>query len=121
MLREFSMRGTIRHAPDRFNARRPEKGPDRLLLCAAMSEWSREALGERIFQILRDEILSVEGNFSPQSNLVESGLDSLAVTQLMLSIEESTGIWVDESLLTPEHLESAETLAALVHAQLQGD
>ena len=85
-----------------------------------MSEWSREALGERIFQILRDEILRVEGNFSPQSNLVDAGLDSLAVTQLMLSIEESTGIWVDESLLTPEHLESAETLAALVHAQLQG-
>ena len=29
----------------------------------------------------------------------------------MLSIEESTGVWVDESLLTPENLESAESLA----------
>ena len=38
----------------------------------------------------------------------------------MLSIEESTGVWVDESLLTPENLESAESLAALVHGQLPG-
>ena len=43
------------------------------------------------------------------------GLDSLAVTQLMLSIEETTGVWVDESLLTPENLQSSETLAACVH------
>ena len=33
----------------------------------------------------------------------------------MLSIEESTGVWVDESLLTPENLASSETLAACVH------
>ena len=84
-----------------------------------MSDWSREALVERIHGILRDEILATTGDFSPQSNLVEAGLDSLAVTQLMLSIEESTGIWVDEGLLTPENLESSESLAALVFEQLQ--
>ena len=80
-----------------------------------MSGWSREALVERVHAILRDEILSVGPEFSPDSNLVEAGLDSLAVTQLMLSIEESTGVWVDESLLTPENLESSESLAACVH------
>jgi hypothetical protein len=37
----------------------------------------------------------------------------------MLSIEECTGVWVDESLLTPENLESAESLASLVYEQLQ--
>jgi len=83
-----------------------------------MSEWSRETLTQRVFEILRDELLEVEEDFSPQSNLVDSGLDSLAVTQLMLSIEESTGVWVDESLLTPENLETSETLAACVHEQL---
>ncbi len=84
-----------------------------------MSEWTPEKITQRVFEILRDELLEVGPDFSPQSNLVESGLDSLAVTQLMLSIEESTGVWVDESLLTPENLESAETLAACVHEQLQ--
>ena len=60
-------------------------------------------------------LLAVDGDFSPQSNLIESGLDSLAVTQLMLAIEEATGVWTDESLLTPENLETAETLAASIY------
>lgn len=82
--------------------------------------WTREALARRIFEILRDELLDVGPEFTPRSDLVESGLDSLAVTQLLLALEEETGVWVDESLLTPEHLQSAETLAALVHDQLGG-
>lgn len=79
-----------------------------------MGEWNRETLTRRIFEILRDDILEVDGSFTPASNLVEAGLDSLAVTQLLLALEESTGIWVDESLLTPENLASAEALAACV-------
>ena len=85
-----------------------------------MLEWSREALVERVHAILRDDILAVGTEFSPRSNLVEAGLDSLAVTQLLLSIEESTGVWVDESLLTPENLRTSETLAELVFERLQG-
>jgi acyl carrier protein len=84
-----------------------------------MADWTEETLRDRIFEILRDELLSVGTDFTPQSNLVEAGLDSLAVTQLMLAIEESTGVWVDESLLTEENLENVETLAAMVHEQIQ--
>jgi acyl carrier protein len=83
-----------------------------------MADWTREKVTQRVFEILRDELLDVGDDFTIASNLIEAGLDSLAVTQLMLSIEESTGIWVDESLLTPETLESTETLAACVHEQL---
>jgi acyl carrier protein len=80
-----------------------------------MSEWTRDRLAELIHRILRDELLEVSEDFTPASDLLEAGLDSLAVTQLMLSIEENTGVWVDESLLTPENLASSETLAACVH------
>jgi acyl carrier protein len=83
-----------------------------------MAAASLEELTGLVFGILRDEILTAGNDFSARSNLVEVGLDSLAVTQLLLSIEESTGIWLDESLLTPENLESAETLAALVHRRI---
>ena len=83
-----------------------------------MAAASLEELTAMVFGILRDEILSAGTDFSTRSNLVEAGLDSLAVTQLLLSIEESTGIWLDESLLTPEHLDCAETLAALVHQRI---
>lgn len=85
---------------------------------SAAPDWNPETLTKRVFEILRDEILDVGEAFTPQSNLVDAGLDSLAVTQLMLSIEESTGVWVDESLLTPENLETAETLAQCVHTQM---
>ena len=77
--------------------------------------WTREKLTELIHRILRDDLLAACSDFTPQSNLIESGLDSLAVTQLMLAIEEATGVWTDESLLTPENLETAETLAASIY------
>jgi len=83
-------------------------------------QWTHDSLTQRVFEILRDELLDVDDSFTPQSDLIAAGLDSLAVTQLMLSIEQSTGVWVDESLLTPENLGSAEALAACVHDQLQG-
>jgi acyl carrier protein len=82
-------------------------------------EWTRETLEARIFAILRDDLLSVDASFTVEADLVAAGLDSMAVTQLMLAIEESTGVWVDESLLTPENLASVRALAACVHAQLR--
>jgi acyl carrier protein len=66
-------------------------------------------------RILRDDLLAACSDLTPQSNLIESGLDSLAVTQLLLAIEEATGVWTDESLLTPRNLETAETLAASIY------
>ena len=85
-----------------------------------MAGTTQEELTQRVFEILRDGLLDVGDDFTPRSNLVAAGLDSLAVTQLMLAIEESTGVWVDDSLLTPENLESAESLASLVYRQLRG-
>ena len=80
--------------------------------------WTRETLTERVYEILRDELLSVGDEFTPRSSLIDAGLDSLAVTQLLLASEESTGVWVDESLLTEETLASAESFAACIHAQI---
>ncbi len=78
-----------------------------------------EGLSMMIFQLLREELLEVDDSFTPQSDLVEAGLDSLGITQLLLTIEEQTGIWVDESELTPENLESTEALARCVLAALE--
>lgn len=77
-----------------------------------------EGLTRFIFETLRDELLSAADDFSPATNLVDAGLDSLAATQLLLALEEHTGVWVDESVLTPENLESSEALARCVHGEL---
>jgi acyl carrier protein len=79
---------------------------------------TREEIEQRIFDIVRHDILSVHESFTKESNLIEAGLDSLALTQLMLAIEENTGVWVDESLLTEETLTNVKTLSALVHQSL---
>ena len=76
-----------------------------------------EELEKLIFDVLRSELLEVGPEFTSKSNLVDAGLTSLAVVQLLLAVEERTGIWVDEADLTPENLENAETLARCVHAQ----
>lgn len=77
-----------------------------------------EELTTRVFEILQGDVLVPHASFSPHSNLIEAGLDSLSMTQVLLSIEEQTGLWVDESELTREHLESAQTLAAMLHGRL---
>lgn len=83
-----------------------------------MATPTREALVEHVFGVVRDEILGAGDSFTPQSNLVEAGVDSLALTQILLSIEERTGFWLDESLLTPASLASVESLVDLVHEHL---
>lgn len=67
-----------------------------------------------IFETLRDELLSAGTDFTPEVDLIDAGLDSLAATQLLLAIEEHTGVWVDESVLTPENLASCEAFARCV-------
>jgi acyl carrier protein len=79
---------------------------------------TREELEQRIFDIVREDILTVDDSFTRDTNLIEAGLDSLALTQLMLAIEETTGVWVDESLLTEDTLASVRALAALVESQV---
>lgn len=83
-------------------------------------QWTIASLTKLIFDTIRDDLLQVGNDFTPDSNLIDAGLDSLAVTQLMLAIEEQTGHWVDESQLTPENLLNCETLAGCVHTELNG-
>jgi acyl carrier protein len=79
-----------------------------------MSSPTRAELTQHVFEVVRDQILGGASDFTPQTNLVDAGVDSLALTQILLSIEERTGFWLDESRLTPESLRSAEALASLV-------
>jgi acyl carrier protein len=79
-----------------------------------------EGLEKIIYDVLRGELLEVGPGFTPKSNLVDAGLSSLAVIQLLLAVEEQTGIWVDEAELTPENLESVESLARCVWEQRSG-
>jgi len=83
-------------------------------------DWTIASLTQLILETVQNDLLQVAPDFGPGSNLIEAGLDSLAVTQLMLAIEEKTGLWVDESQLTPENLLSCASLASCVHSEING-
>lgn len=72
-----------------------------------------------IIDILETEILRADVELTPESNLEESGLDSLKLTQVLLSVEERTGLWLDEEHLTPENLRTVRTLADCIHDVLE--
>jgi len=80
---------------------------------------SVEDLTQLILGFLREELPDAGPDFGAKSDLIEAGLSSLIAVQMLLAIEERTGIWVDESELTPENLASAEALARCVHAHLE--
>jgi acyl carrier protein len=48
------------------------------------------------------------------------GLDSVALLELVVGIEEEFGILLDDSALTVEHFESLSTLARYVQTVLDG-
>jgi acyl carrier protein len=75
-------------------------------------------LTQLILETLRDELLEVDASFGADTDLIGAGLDSLALTQLLLTVEERTGLWFDESELTPENLTSCASLARCIHDQL---
>ncbi len=79
---------------------------------------SVETLQSLILEFLQEELVDLGDCFDTKSDLVEAGLSSLVAVQLLLTIEERTGIWVDESELTPENLASVEALARCVHGHL---
>lgn len=76
-------------------------------------------LTSMVHSILAGGLLAIGENLTFDTNLLESGLDSMAVAQLLLEIEARTGVWLDESLLTPENLTSCKTLARCVYGALE--
>jgi acyl carrier protein len=56
----------------------------------------------------------------PETSLVEGGfwLDSLALLELLVACEETFGVCLDPADLTPDRLQTAGGLAALVASRL---
>ncbi len=79
---------------------------------------SIETLTAAIYDVVRNDLLCAGDEFDCDSNLIDWGLDSRSVAQLLLEIEERTGLWLPEALLTTNNLASCRTLAACVHRAL---
>ncbi len=67
--------------------------------------------------ILRQNAISAEVH--RQSRLVDVGLTSMDMVNLMLGVEAEFDFTIPQSEITPENFQSIETLEAMVMKQLQ--
>lgn len=65
----------------------------------------------------RERIVEAPEGLQPQDDLFAAGMDSMAVMQLMVVVEEAFGVMIDPGDLTKENLGTAESLARLIRGK----
>lgn len=82
---------------------------------AAASDGKLEA---ELLEVIRANVLEGADGLTPASNLFEAGLDSMAIMQLLLLIEEKFGVVLTASEVTRDNFNTAQVLAALIRQRL---
>lgn len=62
---------------------------------------------------------SLPADVAPQTRLVDGGLTSMDMVNLMLGVEAEFDFTIPQSEITPENFQSVETLERMVMIQLQ--
>jgi acyl carrier protein len=78
-------------------------------------------VGDRILTLVR-AILdqnAIAAEVQPDSRLVDIGLTSMDMVNLMLSVEAEFDFAIPQDQITPENFQSVKTLEAMIASQLQ--
>ena len=62
---------------------------------------------------------SLSADITPSAKLVDAGLTSMDMVNLMLGVEAEFDFTIPQSEITPENFQSVETLERMVATQLQ--
>ncbi|HEX9209383.1 MAG TPA: phosphopantetheine-binding protein [Bradyrhizobium sp.] len=78
-------------------------------------------LRNRIIKLVKGilEQNSLSADVAPQAKLVDVGLTSMDMVNLMLGVEAEFDFTIPQSEITPENFQSVETLERMVATQLQ--
>lgn len=72
-------------------------------------------LEQELLRLVRDHLLDgIDDDFDVLASLPDAGLDSMAIMQLLLLIEDRFGIWLPEEDLTRENFACVRSLALAV-------
>ncbi|SKA81210.1 Phosphopantetheine attachment site [Prosthecobacter debontii] len=71
----------------------------------------------RVLDLVRDEVLQTPPGFGVSSDLFEAGLDSMAIMQLLLLLEEHYGVAIPVGSVSRANFRSAQTIGALLVQQ----
>ncbi|WP_441261111.1 phosphopantetheine-binding protein [Bradyrhizobium sp. 521_C7_N1_3] len=76
---------------------------------------------DRIIKLVKGilEQNSLTADITPQAKLVDAGLTSMDMVNLMLGVEAEFDFTIPQSEITPENFQSVETLERMVVTQLQ--
>lgn len=72
---------------------------------------------QQLVQLVSERLLETQPGFNVDSNLYDSGLDSMAIMQLLILLEEEYGVAVPESELTRQNFSTVRSVARLVRAR----
>lgn len=78
-------------------------------LPSSLTAWEGE-----LIRLIGGGLLDVEADFSSGSDLFEAGLDSMAIMQLLILIEERFSLVLPAEAVTREHFQNVESLAKLL-------
>lgn len=77
---------------------------------------AQEALETQLLTLVSERLLEVPRDFSVESDLFVHGLDSMAIMQFILLIEEAFGVTIPERELTRQNFGSVRRVAALLRS-----
>lgn len=68
-------------------------------------------------EIIRGEILESPQPLTPETDLFEAGLDSMAIMQLLLHIEDNFQVALEPADLSRENFKTVTKIAALIESK----
>jgi acyl carrier protein len=71
-------------------------------------------LEQQLISLIGERLLETEAGFNIDSNLYEAGLDSMAIMQLLVLVEEEFGFAIPERDLTRHNFSTVRHLAELI-------
>jgi acyl carrier protein len=75
---------------------------------------ARDTLEQQLVTLISERLLETRPGFGADSDLYENGLDSMAIMQLLVLVEEEYGVSIPESALTRKNFCSVRQLASLL-------
>ncbi len=71
-----------------------------------------------IRELVSSQLMELPDSFGPQEDLFSAGLDSMAIMQLLLILEEKFGVRIPMGEVTRENFGSTEAIAALIRQKV---
>ena len=71
----------------------------------------------KLLEILQNEVLDTDQPLTAETDLFEAGLDSMAIMQLLLHVEDHFGVELDPADLSRENFQTVPKIAALIESK----